>query len=85
MGEVTMLELRTHGRDIIRRLELGEKMALTYRGKRVGLLTPDPESESAPIPADDPLHAFVEMAEPMGGLSNEEMDQFLYGEQADLR
>ncbi len=80
-----MLELRTRGREIVRRLERGEKMALTYRGKRVGLLTPDPESEKAPIPADDPLHAFAAMAEPLGGLSNEEMDQFLYGEQADFR
>lgn len=79
-----MLELRTRGREIVRRLKLGEKMALTYRGERVGFLTPDPESEDAPIPAGDPLHAFVAMAEPMGALTNEEMDQFLYGEEAHL-
>ncbi|MFZ4778083.1 MAG: hypothetical protein ACOYM3_22150 [Terrimicrobiaceae bacterium] len=85
MSEVTMLELRKRGRDIVRRLERGEKMALTYRGKRVGFLTPDPEGAEMPISADDPIHAFVAMAEPMGGLSNEEMDQVLYGEQADLR
>ncbi|MDD5260468.1 MAG: hypothetical protein PHD76_01330 [Methylacidiphilales bacterium] len=82
---VSMLELRSRGRDVVRRLERGEKLALTYRGKRVATLVPECSGKNRPIPADDPIYRFVESAEPMGSMTNEQIDQLLYGKPSDLR
>ncbi len=84
MKTVSMLELRSRGRDVVKRLERGERLALTYRGRRVATLVPAEKDEDRPIPAGDPIFEFVGCAEPMGGMSNEEIDRLLYGGQADL-
>ncbi len=80
MKTVSMLELRSRGRDVVRRLERGEKLALTYRGKRVATLVPECSGKNRPIPADDPIRTFHLHAEPMGVMTNEDIDQLLYGE-----
>ena len=85
MKTVSMLELRSRGRDVVRRLDQGERLELTYRGRTVATLVPAQAEEADPIPANDPIFAFIAQAEPLGSLTNEEIDQVLYGPEADLR
>lgn len=35
MKTISMLELRSNGREVVRRLERGERLELTYRGRKV--------------------------------------------------
>ena len=46
MGEITAKALKQHTGDFIRRLRAGERFVLTYRGKRIGLVTPWDEDEA---------------------------------------
>ncbi len=80
-----MLELRSRGRDVVKRLERGERMALTYRGRRVATLIPEEAEDARRIAPDDPIFGFVANAEPMGGMTSEKIDRLLYGGQTDLR
>jgi hypothetical protein len=36
--------------------------------------------KSARVPDDDPIRTFHKLAEPLGPMSNEDIDQLLYGE-----
>jgi antitoxin (DNA-binding transcriptional repressor) of toxin-antitoxin stability system len=85
MKTVSMLDLRSRGRDIVRRLERGERLGLTYRGRKVATLVPVAEEPGEPFPTDDSIFQFVGGAEPMGNLTNEHIDQVLYGDQAGVR
>ena len=85
MKTVSMLELRSRGKDVVRRLERGERLELTYRGRKVARLEPMNPVEAGPIPEDDPIFALLEKAEPLGPMTNEAIDQLLYGPEADLR
>jgi antitoxin (DNA-binding transcriptional repressor) of toxin-antitoxin stability system len=38
MKAVSMLELRSCGRDLVKRLKRGERMELTYRGRKEAML-----------------------------------------------
>lgn len=80
MNSISMLELRSRGKDVVSRLERGETLALTYRGRRVATLVPAGLDSDFPVPADDPIYRFAGGAEPMGGMSNEQIDRLLYGE-----
>lgn len=80
MKTITMLELRSKGREVVKRLERGERLELTYRGRRVARLEPFRAESAGPVPADDPIRTFHKLAEPLGGMSNEDIDQLLYGE-----
>lgn len=80
MKTVSMLELRSRGRDVVRRLERGERLELSYRGRIVATLVPTEADASKPIPPDDPIRTFHKFAEPMGAMTNEEIDQLLYGD-----
>ena len=79
-----MLELRTQSRNVLRWLKTGEPLALTFRGKKVATLLPEENAAEQPIPTDDPIRRLHELAEPMGSLTNEEIDRVLYGEQGHL-
>ncbi len=85
MKSVSMLELRSRGRDIVKRLQKGEHLTLTYRGKKVATLTPEPCGKKVAITSKDPIYKFVDLAEPMGAMTNEEIDQALYGVESNLR
>lgn len=56
MKTVSMLELRSRGKDIVRRLQKGESLKLTYRGKKVATLLP--ETDKKAISKDDPIRTF---------------------------
>lgn len=78
MKTVSMLELRSRGKDIVQRLKRGESLKLTYRGKKVATLLP--EMQKKIIPENDPVRTFHQFAEPMGSMTSEDIDQLLYGE-----
>lgn len=80
MKTISMLELRSKGREVVKRLERGERMDLTYRGRKVARLEPIRPAMDGPIPDDDPIRTFHKFAEPLGAMSNEDIDQVLYGE-----
>lgn len=75
-----MLEFRHHAERIIRRIERGERLVLTYRGRPAIRLEPlNPPSDS--ISADDPLLELCGLvsADQAGDLMNESMDEVIYG------
>ena len=77
MQTVSMLEFRRHGRDIVRRVQAGQRLTLTYRGTPVARLEPPEEN----IAEDDGFYHLAEKATRQGRhLSNQEIDEALYGE-----
>ena len=80
MKEITMVEFRQNARRALDRLRKGERLVLTYRGKPVARLEPV-KSDTDAVPDDDPLLRVEEFAVdgPGGPLSNEEIDQIIYG------
>ncbi len=43
MGVIGARDLQRNTGDFIRRLRAGERFVLTYRGRRIGVITPSPE------------------------------------------
>lgn len=76
-----MLELRSRGREIVKCLEHGERLELTYRGKKVGIIEPALSEGDKRIPIDDPIRTFHGYAQPLGSMTNQEIDRLLYGEE----
>lgn len=79
MKTISMLELRSKGREVVNRLDRGEALDLTYRGRKVARLEPVRKDRTEPVPDDDPIRTFHRLAEPLGPMSNEDIDQLLYG------
>ena len=72
-----MVEFRRNAEGVLRRIEKGEHLILTYRGRPVARLEP-----CAPpaVPADDPFYRLTELAAEDGeSLCNDEMDAVIYG------
>lgn len=76
MNEVTMLELRRDAEAVIRRVQSGERLVLTYRGKRVVRLLPVNSTDLSP---DDPIYRLTELAVEDEQLDNEEIDRIVLG------
>lgn len=79
MTKVSMVEFRRDAEAIIRKAQQGQRMILTYRGKPV--LRLEPILESAPS-EDDPIYRLDKIA--IQGthaeqLTNEQIDQIVYG------
>jgi prevent-host-death family protein len=76
MKQVTMLDLRENAAEIIREVESGKTLLLTYRGRPVVRLAPVRERASE----EDPFFAITGLATEKGAsLTNEEMDRIIYG------
>ena len=75
MKTVTMLDLSTNSETIIKELQKGIQMRITYNGKPVGYLLPIEENS---YPEDDPIFDLPDHAEEMGALTNKEIDVLLY-------
>ena len=55
--EATFVDLRTRTREILEALRRNETVELSYRGKRVGVIQPEPMPEPEPVEtpiADEP-------------------------------
>jgi antitoxin (DNA-binding transcriptional repressor) of toxin-antitoxin stability system len=82
MKSITMLELRTRSREVVQRLQRGEPFRLTYRRRPLSTLVPATEPACA---ADDPIRRLHELADTtLPPMTNEEIDQLLYGEPKNL-
>lgn len=76
MKTISMLEFRRDAEQIIRQIQAGERLVLTYRGKPVARLEPVLETAVA---ADDPFYTLYRLADVEGkSLSNREMDEIIY-------
>ena len=75
--KVTMLDLRERAEEIIRAVQRGKRMVLTYRGRpvmRLEPLSPDAAQE------DDAFYRLADLAAPGGrSLDNEDIDALVYG------
>ncbi|MFO1372296.1 MAG: type II toxin-antitoxin system Phd/YefM family antitoxin [Candidatus Competibacteraceae bacterium] len=76
MKTISMLEFRKDAEQIIRQIQAGKRLLLTYRGKPVARLEPVLETT---VEADDLFYSLYRLAEAEGqSLSNSEMDAILY-------
>ncbi len=76
MESVSVLEFRRDAEKIIRQVQKGKRLILTYRGKPV--LRLEPILDQA-IGRDDPFYSLTKLAVPDGQpLTNEEIDQIVY-------
>ncbi len=77
MNTVTMLELRKNAKQVVERAQHGERMLLLYRGAPAMVL--EPYREEKEDYTNDPIFSLSTAAESGESLSNEEMDEVLYG------
>src|SRR5207248_1911926 len=64
---ITMLDLRRRAEAIVRAVQGGQRMVLTYRGRPVMRLEP---VEPAPAPSDDDFYKLPELADRRPGTSS---------------
>ena len=77
MDSVSMLDFRRHAQQIIRSVQKGRRLELTYRGEVVARLEP-PELAVA---EDDAIYSLPELAVRAGeSLTNRQIDEVVYGE-----
>ena len=78
MKTVSMVDFRLHAEKILAQVQKGQRIVLTRRGKPVARLEPINDRVKR---ADDPIYSLHKLAEPGGGsLTNEQIDEILYGE-----
>lgn len=75
MKAVSLVEFRKNAGGVLRRIQQGQDLLLTVRGKPLARLGP---VETA-IPEDDPLYRLSDLAvKGESSLSNREMDRIVY-------
>jgi prevent-host-death family protein len=77
MTKITLLDFRLDAERILRRVQKGQRMILTRRGKPVARLEP---IEAGDPDEDDPFYSMCDLAEAGRSLSNAQMDELIYGE-----
>jgi prevent-host-death family protein len=77
MKEISMLDFRRDAERIIARVQKGERLILTRRGKPVARLEP---IRNEAFRAEDPFYSLCELAEPAGSLTNRRIDEILYAQ-----
>ena len=76
MITISVLEFRREARGVIRRLQQGQRLVLTYRGKPVARMEPIREELAA---KNDPIYSLADLAvQGLPSCSNEEMDTLIY-------
>jgi prevent-host-death family protein len=77
MKSVSMVDLRLNAEKIIARVQKGERIVLTRRGKAVARLEP---IVSDSVRSDDPFYSLGSLAEAgSGSMTNDQIDELLYG------
>ena len=70
-------EMRFQFGRVLKAVRAGRSLTLTYRNKPLARISPlKPETEP---PADDPVFRLQELAEPIGPLTNTQIDESIYG------
>ena len=76
-GSISTHEMRFQFGRVLQAAKAGRSLTLTYRGKPLARIVPlKPHAELSP---DDPVFRLHELAEPLGPLTNAEMDVAIYG------
>jgi len=76
MERVSILQFRRQAAAIIRKVQQGKRLIVTYRGKPVMRLEP---IRAQPISPEDPFYTLDQLAVADGAaLTNEEIDQIVY-------
>ena len=75
---VSVSELKTHTGRVLEAMRRRRSITVTHRRKEVARLVPVPPLEPA-MSVDDPLFRLSEIAEAMGSMTNEQIDQLVYG------
>lgn len=77
MKTVSLLEFRQSAQAVIRYVERGQSVVLTYRGKPVARLEPMTRRAASP---EDSFYSLDQLADARGeSLTNDEMDRVVYG------
>ena len=71
-------EMRFQFSRVLRAVRMGRPLTLTYRNRPLARIVPI-DSATAPS-ADDPIFRLHELAEPIGPMTNREIDRAVYGE-----
>ena len=71
-------QMRFEFERVLRAVKAGRSLTLTYRNKPLARIVP--LNEDLPIAKDDPIFRLDELAEPIGPLTNTEIDRLVYGE-----
>ena len=71
-------EMRFEFERVLRAVKAGRSLTLTYRSKPLARIVPLREEQT--IAEDDPIFRLDELAEPIGPLTNAEIDALVYGQ-----
>jgi len=71
-------QMRFQFERVLKAVKAGRSLTLTYRNKPLARIVPLQELTS--IPEDDPIFRLDELAEPIGPLTNAEIDNLVYGQ-----
>jgi prevent-host-death family protein len=77
-GSISTHEMRFQFGRVLQAVKAGRSLTLTYRSKPLARIVP--LRPNAEISADDPVFRLHELAEPIGPLTNAEMDAAIYGQ-----
>jgi antitoxin (DNA-binding transcriptional repressor) of toxin-antitoxin stability system len=77
-GSISTHEMRFQFGRILRAMKAGRPLTLTYRNKPLARIVPF-KSNATPS-RDDPIFRLHELAEPIGPLTNAEIDAAIYGD-----
>jgi prevent-host-death family protein len=70
-------EMRSEFERVLRAVKAGRSLTLTHRSKPLARIVPLREEQT--IAEDDPIFRLDELAEPIGPLTNAEIDALVYG------
>lgn len=76
-GTISTHAMRFQFDRVLRAVRAGQSLTLTYRNKPLARIVPLNVEEFSP---DDPVFRLHELAEPIGPLTNAEIDKAIYGE-----
>ncbi|HEY5706853.1 MAG TPA: type II toxin-antitoxin system prevent-host-death family antitoxin [Terrimicrobiaceae bacterium] len=71
-------QMRFEFERVLRAVKAGRSLTLTYRSKPLARIVPLKEEQE--IAQDDPIFRLDELAEPIGPLTNAEIDALVYGQ-----
>ena len=76
-GTISTHEMRFEFRRILSAVKAGRSLTLTYRNKPLAKIVP--LNAPTEVSAEDPIFRLHELAEPVGPLTNAEIDEAIYG------
>lgn len=77
-GSISTHEMRFQFDRVLQAVKAGRSLTLTYRNKPLARIVPlKPTAEISP---DDPVFHLDEIAEPLGPLTNAQIDAVIYGQ-----